>query len=290
MGKATKFYNKTKRKGLFSAIAGGIMTAAGIVFLILPLAIVTGADGMVRNLVFLGAGAVLLISGFCLMISGLTQWLVRPYAVVFTDEGLFDFTGKHKNGMFIEWNNIKDARIYGKGDAAFIGIDLISLDMAYKNISSKQKREICENISNNMPAVIISQYEITEPIGSVVKSILQIRLGSKADIFKMEELENDVNNAVSPAFSKDEPDEPSKTGKTDLSSEKKEVKEPEAVIQKTVAKKAPVPEETEEVSEEELKKLDTAEINISSTEMAKKMSETASIDDLLAMLSIGDDK
>ena len=42
--------------------------------------------------------------------------------------------------------------------------------------------------------------------------------------------------------------------------------------------------------EEELKKLDTAEINISSTEMAKKMSETASIDDLLAMLSIGDDK
>ncbi|MBO5981334.1 MAG: hypothetical protein J6Q24_02690 [Clostridia bacterium] len=290
MGKATKFYNKTKRKGLLSAIVGGIMTAAGIVFLILPLAIVSGVDGMVRNLIFLGAGAVLLISGFCLLISGLTQWLVRPYAVVFTDEGLFDFTGKHKNGMFIEWNNIKDARIYGKGEAAFIGIDLISLDMAYKNISSKQKREICENISNNMPAVIINQYEITEPIGSVVKSILQIRLGTKADMFKMEELENDVNNVVLPTFSKEEPDEPSKTGDTDLPSEKKEVKEPEVVIQETVTKKEPVPEETEEVSEEELKKLDTAEINISSTEMAKKMSETASIDDLLAMLSIGDDK
>lgn len=290
MGKATKFYNKTKRKGLLSAIVGGIMTAAGIVFLILPLAIVSGVDGMVRNLIFLGAGAVLLISGFCLLISGLTQWLVRPYAVVFTDEGLFDFTGKHKNGMFIEWNNIKDARIYGKGEAAFIGIDLISLDMAYKNISSKQKREICENISNNMPAVIINQYEITEPIGSVVKSILQIRLGTKADMFKMEELENDVNNVVLPTFSKEEPDEPIKTGDTDLPSEKREVKEPEAVIQETVTKKEPVPEETEEVSEEELKKLDTAEINISSTEMAKKMSETASIDDLLAMLSIGDDK
>ena len=50
------------------------------------------------------------------------------------------------------------------------------------------------------------------------------------------------------------------------------------------------PEEPEEVSEEELKKLDTAEINITSTEMAKKMSDTASIDDLLKMLSIGDDK
>jgi len=273
-----------------SAILGGTMTAAGIVFLILPLAIVSGAAEMVRNLVFLGAGAVLLISGFCLLISGLTQWLVRPYAVVFTDEGLYDFTGKHKNGMFIEWNNVKDARIYGKGEAAFIGIDLISLDMAYKNISSKQKREICENISNNMPAVIINQYEIAEPIGGVVKSILQIRLGTKADMFKMEELENAVNNAETPAFSKEELAELNKTGDVALSSEKTEVKEPEAVIQKSVTNKEPAPEETEEVSEEELKKLDTAEINISSTEMAKKMSETASIDDLLAMLSIGDDK
>ncbi|MBO7216031.1 MAG: hypothetical protein J6V84_03440 [Clostridia bacterium] len=290
MGKATKLYNKTKRKGLPSAIAGGIMTAAGIVFLILPLAIVSGVDGIVRNLIFLGVGAVSLISGFCLLISGLTQGLVRPYAVVFTDEGLYDFTGKHKNGMFIEWNNIKDARIYVKGDAAFIGIDLISLEMAYKNISSKQKREICENISNNMPAVIINQYEITEPIGSVVKSVLQIRLGTKADIFKMEELENAVNNVEPPAFSKEELDELNKTGDVDFSSPKKEVKAPEAVIQKAVTTKEPVPEETEEATEEELKKLDTAEINISSTEMAKKMSETASIDDLLAMLSIGDDK
>lgn len=290
MGKATKLYNKTKRKGLPSAILGGTMTAAGIVFLILPLAIVSGAAEMVRNLVFLGAGAVLLISGFCLLISGLTQWLVRPYAVVFTDEGLYDFTGKHKNGMFIEWNNVKDARIYGKGEAAFIGIDLISLDMAYKNISSKQKREICENISNNMPAVIINQYEIAEPIGGVVKSILQIRLGTKADMFKMEELENAAYNAETPAFSKEELAELNKTGDVALSSEKTEVKEPEDVIQKSVTNKEPAPEETEEVSEDELKKLDTAEINISSTEMAKKMSETASIDDLLAMLSIGDDK
>ena len=106
----------------------------------------------------------------------------------------------------------------------------------------------------------------------------------------MEELENAVNNVEPPAFSKEELDELNKTGDVDFSSNKKEVKAPEAVIKKTVTTKEPVPEETEEATEEELKKLDTAEINISSTEMAKKMSETASIDDLLAMLSIGDDK
>lgn len=296
MGKATKLYNKTKRKGLFSAIAGGVMTAAGIVFLILPLAVVSGVDEIIRNLVFLGVGAVLLISGFCLLISGLTQWMVRPYAVVFTDEGLYDFTGKHKNGMFIEWNNIKDARIYGKGESAFIGIDLISLDMAYKYISSKQKREICENISNNMPAVIISQYEIAEPIGSVVKAILQIRLGTKSDMFRMEELENAVNVAEAPVFSKEEMEELNKTGDVDFSSKEKDVEKTEAVLpvaEETVTETLnppEEPEEPEEVAEEELKKLDTAEINITSTEMAKKMSDTASIDDLLKMLSIGDDK
>jgi nicotinic acid mononucleotide adenylyltransferase len=106
----------------------------------------------------------------------------------------------------------------------------------------------------------------------------------------MEELENAVNNVEPPAFSKEELDELNKTGDVDFSSNKKESKAPEAIIKKTVTTKEPVPEETEEATEEELKKLDTAEINISSTEMAKKMSETASIDDLLAMLSIGDDK
>lgn len=289
MGKATKLYNKSKRKGLPSAIAGGVMTAAGIVFLILPLAIVSGVDGIIRNLVFLGAGAVLLISGFCLLISGLTQWLVRPYAVVFTDEGLFDFTGKHKNGMFIEWNNIKDARIYGKGEAAFIGIDLISLDMAYKYISPKQKREICENISNNMPAVIINQYETTEPIGSIVKAILQVRLGTKADMFKPEELESSASGAEVPVFTKEEIEELSATGDVTVTYENRQAKEAEPVKEQAGIE-TDTTEEIEEVSEEELKKLDTAEINASSTEMAKKLSDTASIDDLLAMLSIGDDK
>lgn len=289
MGKATKLYNKSKRKGLPSAIAGGVMTAAGIVFLILPLAIVSGVDGIIRNLVFLGAGAVLLISGFCLLISGLTQWMIRPYAVVFTDEGLFDFTGKHKNGMFIEWNNIKDARIYGKGEAAFIGIDLISLDMAYKYISPKQKREICENISNNMPAVIINQYETTEPIGSIVKAILQVRLGTKADMFKPEELESSASGAEVPVFTKEEIEELSATGDVTVSYENRQAKKAEPV-KAQAGIETDTTEEIEEVSEEELKKLDTAEINVSSTEMAKKLSDTASIDDLLAMLSIGDDK
>lgn len=289
MGKATKLYNKSKRKGLPSAIAGGVMTAAGIVFLILPLAIVSGVDGIIRNLVFLGAGAVLLISGFCLLISGLTQWMIRPYAVVFTDEGLFDFTGKHKNGMFIEWNNIKDARIYGKGEAAFIGIDLISLDMAYKYISPKQKREICENISNNMPAVIINQYETTEPIGSIVKAILQVRLGTKADMFKPEELESSASGAEVPVFTKEEIEELSATGDVTVSYENRQTKKAEPV-KAQAGIETDTTEEIEEVSEEELKKLDTAEANVSSTEMAKKLSDTASIDDLLAMLSIGDDK
>ena len=174
MGKATKLYNKTKRKGLISATIGGVMTVAGIVLLILPLATVSGVAEITRNLIFLLCGGISLITGFCLLISGMTQWMIRPYAVVFTDEGLFDFTGKHKNGMFIEWNNIKDAHVYGKGEAAFIGLDLISLDIAYNSITAKQKREINEHISNNMPAVIISQSEIAEPIGSVVKAILQV--------------------------------------------------------------------------------------------------------------------
>lgn len=295
MGKAIKLYNKTKRKGLPCAILGGIMTLAGIVFLILPLALVSGVNEIVRNLVFLGIGAVLLISGFCLLISGLTQWMVRPYAVVFTDEGLFDFTGKHKNGMFIEWNNIKDARVFGKGEAAFIGIDLISLDIAYKSISAKQKREICENISNNMPAVIINQYEITEPIGSVVKAILQVRLGTKADIFKQEELENAVNNVKPPVFSKKDLEELSATGDVKFASAKEEKKG--APIQPEKAEEAealPADDgestEMDEYTAEEIKKFDTVELDKNSAEMVKNAPDSTSIDDLLAMLSIGDDK
>ena len=174
MAKAIKFYNKAKRKGVISAAVGLVMTLAGIVLLILPLAIPSGPNDIKKNIACLACGGVSLVAGFCLMISGMTQWLVHPYAVVFTDEGVYDFTGSHKNGMFIEWNNIKDARIYGKGEMSFIGIDLISLDIANKNASYKDMREINEHISNNMPAVIIAQSEIKEPICSIVKEILQM--------------------------------------------------------------------------------------------------------------------
>lgn len=290
MGKATKLYNKTKRKGLISAVIGGIMTIAGIVLLILPLATVSGVEEITRNIIFLLCGGISLIAGFCLLISGMTQWMIRPYAVVFTDEGLFDFTGRHKNGMFIEWNNIKDAHVYGKGDAAFIGIDLISLDIAYNSISAKEKREIGENISNNMPAVIIPQAEIAEPIGSVVKAILQVRLGTKAGENEEEKAEKVSTVKSAPAFTPDELDELNRTGDVKLSNFAKFDKTADNIpVSDADMKKSEVIESI--VAEEKKAIFKEAE----KTEQAKavqekEIPETASIDDLLSMLSIGEDK
>lgn len=287
------FYNKPKRKGLFSAIIGGIMTVAGIILLVFPLAVDSGVEEIIKNLVMLASGGVLLIAGFCLLISGMTQWLIRPYAVVFTKDGLYDFTGKHKNGMFVEWNNVKDARVYGKGDSAFIGIDLISLDIAYKSLNGKQKREICENISNGMPALMIHQNEVTEPIGSIVKTVLQIRLGKdeeitdteiQSDIFVPEgtqECEKSVTaetakSAEMPVLP--DTDTPDEAESDDISEEKSSPEEPaEPVTESTenedaVTTEEKVPENTEEKRQPE------------------KFKESASIDDLLAMLSIGDEK
>lgn len=290
MGKATKLYNKTKRKGLISAVIGGIMTIAGIVLLILPLATVSGVEEITRNIIFLLCGGISLIAGFCLLISGMTQWMIRPYAVVFTDEGLFDFTGRHKNGMFIEWNNIKDAHVYGKGDAAFIGIDLISLDIAYNSISAKEKREIGENISNNMPAVIIPQAEIAEPIGSVVKAILQVRLGTKAGENEEEKAEKVSTAKSAPAFTPDELDELNRTGDVKLSNFAKfdktadNIPVSDADIKKSKAIESIVAEEKKAIFKE-VEKTEEAK-----TVQEKEIPETASIDDLLSMLSIGEDK
>lgn len=289
MGKATRLYNKTKRKGLVSAVIGGVMTVAGIVLLILPLATVSGVDEIKRNIIFLLCGAISLIAGFCLLISGMTEWMIRTYAVVFTDEGLFDFTGKHKNGMFIEWNNIKDAHVYGKGDAAFIGLELISLDIAYNSISPKQKREIGENISNNMPAVIIPQAEIAEPIGSVVKAILQVRLGTKAEeIQEKTEIETKAESA--PTFTPDELDELNRTGDvkftgfvkfdkagSNITGSDPDIKKSEVIESIVAEEKKAILEETEKTEE-------------TVPEQEKDIPETASIDDLLSLLSIGEDK
>lgn len=289
MGKATKLYNKTKRKGLISAIIGGVMTVAGIVLLILPLATVSGVAEITRNLIFLLCGGISLITGFCLLISGMTQWMIRPYAVVFTDEGLFDFTGKHKNGMFIEWNNIKDARVYGKGEAAFIGLDLISLDIAYNSITAKQKREINENISNNMPAVIISQSEIAEPIGSVVKAILQVRLGTKAEDIT-EEVTAEVKEDPAPVFTPDELDELNRTGDVKFASYVKFEKTSDDIpVPKAEIKKSDIIETV--VAEEKKAMLDEVEkAEEDKGEKEEPIPDNASIDDLLSLLSIGEDK
>ena len=289
MGKATKLYNKTKRKGLISATIGGVMTVAGIVLLILPLATVSGVAEITRNLIFLLCGGISLIAGFCLLISGMTQWMIRPYAVVFTDEGLFDFTGKHKNGMFIEWNNIKDAHVYGKGEAAFIGLDLISLDIAYNSISAKQKREINENISNNMPAVIISQSEIAEPIGSVVKAILQVRLGTKAENIT-EEVTAEVKEDSAPVFTPDELDELNRTGDIKFSSYVKFEKTSDDIpVPKVEIKKSDIIETI--VAEEKKAMLDEVEkADEDKGEKEEPIPDNASIDDLLSLLSIGEDK
>lgn len=289
MGKATKLYNKTKRKGLVSAIIGGVMTVAGIVLLILPLATVSGVAEITRNLIFLLCGGISLIAGFCLLISGMTQWMIRPYAVVFTDEGLFDFTGKHKNGMFIEWNNIKDAHVYGKGEAAFIGLDLISLDIAYNSITAKQKREINEHISNNMPAVIISQSEIAEPIGCVVKAILQVRLGTKAEDIT-EEVAAEVKENPAPAFTPDELDELNRTGDVKFASYVKFEKTSDDIpVSKSEIKKSDIIETI--VAEEKKALLDEAEkTEEDKGEKDEPIPDNASIDDLLSLLSIGEDK
>lgn len=289
MGKATKLYNKTKRKGLISAIIGGVMTVAGIVLLILPLATVSGVAEITRNLIFLLCGGISLITGFCLLISGMTQWMIRPYAVVFTDEGLFDFTGKHKNGMFIEWNNIKDAHVYGKGEAAFIGLDLISLDIAYNSITAKQKREINENISNNMPAVIISQSEIAEPIGSVVKAILQVRLGTKAEDIT-EEVTAEVKEDPAPVFTPDELDELNRTGDVKFASYVKFEKTSDDIpVYKAEIKKSDIIETI--VAEEKKAMLDEVEkAEEGKGEKEEPIPDNASIDDLLSLLSIGEDK
>lgn len=289
MGKATKLYNKTKRKGLISAIIGGVMTVAGIVLLILPLATVSGVAEITRNLIFLLCGGISLITGFCLLISGMTQWMIRPYAVVFTDEGLFDFTGKHKNGMFIEWNNIKDAHVYGKGEAAFIGLDLISLDIAYNSITAKQKREINENISNNMPAVIISQSEIAEPIGSVVKAILQVRLGTKAEDIT-EEVTAEAKEDPAPVFTPDELDELNRTGDVKFASYAKFEKTSDDIpVPKAEIKKSDIIETI--VAEEKKAMLDEVEkAEEGKGEKEEPIPDNASIDDLLSLLSIGEDK
>lgn len=318
MAKAIKFYNKAKRKGVISAAVGLVMTLAGIVLLILPLAIPSGPNDIKKNIAFLACGGVSLVTGFCLMISGMTQWLVHPYAVVFTDEGVYDFTGSHKNGMFIEWNNIKDARIYGKGEMSFIGIDLISLDIANKNASYKDMREINEHISNNMPAVIIAQSEIKEPIGSIVKEILQTRLGS-ADIFEEETIAPAEPKRATLSFTRDEIEQLQRTGEVKLFDYEKSEREAaskanekprsktdnivEALKTKTdilytdikTEEKNDIKKEVTEEAETEVKAEIKAEEKTEAAPKTEKKTENdisaaTSIDDLLSMLSIGDDK
>ena len=256
------------------------------------------------------------MAGFCVMISGLTQWLVRPYAVVFTKDGLYDFTGKHKNGLFIEWHNVKDSKVCGKGDSAFIGIDLISLDIAYKSVTGKQKREICENISNNMPAIMIHQSEVTEPIGSIVKTILQIRLGTKADLFNTEELKPATDEpAITPIEKNDteltaDEEKPYSLEIYDSSPEEKSESKKDLFIQNAFEKTGPIdipkttdtlndePIDLEENTEKEQLAVIPEPVSATKSEVKaeeketepKDFSKAASIDDLLAMLSIGDEK
>ncbi len=310
------FYNKTKRRGLFRAIIGGIFTVSGILLLVLPLAVSSGIEDITKNLIYLSVGGVSLVAGFCVMISGLTQWLVRPYAVVFTKDGLYDFTGKHKNGLFVEWHNVKDSKVCGKGDSAFIGIDLISLDIAYKSVTSKQKREICENISNNMPAIMIHQSEVTEPIGSIVKTILQIRLGTKADLFNTEELKPEPFEPANTIIEKNDTalmtddEKPYSLEIFDSSPEENSESKKDLFIQNAFEKTGPIdiPETTgtfteepidweEDTEEEQLATIPEPAPAVKSEEKAeeketapKDFSKASSIDDLLAMLSIGDEK
>lgn len=312
------FYNKTKRKGLLRAIIGCIFTIAGILALILPLATVSGIENITKNLISLSAGGVSLIFGFCMLISGMTQWMVRPYAVVLTTDGLYNFTGKHKNGMFIEWNNIKDSKVCGKGESAYIGIDLVSLEIAYKSISKKEKREISENISNNMPAVMINQSEVSEPIGSIVKTVLQIRLGTKADLFDADETESSLGESDIQQIEKNENHLSEEMENTyipeiyESASEETSEDEKSLFIKNVFEKTGPIeisednteiiptdadmPEETDVIKNaplEEIEKvLDTSvsETKEESKTTNKDFSTDTSIDDLLAMLSIGDEK
>ncbi|MGM9658234.1 MAG: hypothetical protein ACI3W9_04510 [Eubacteriales bacterium] len=215
MAKVTKTFAKTRTGGVGKAIAGGIVTICGIFFLIYPIATPdTFIDGGVSIL----TGALLTVLGFAVMVSGLSDKFARLYAVVFTEEGIYDFTGSHKNGLFIEWNNIKDARIYGRADTAFVGIDLISLDIAYKNLSRRYRREISENISNGMPAVMIYQIDVAEPIGGIVKAILQIRLGTKSELFTAAEAVEVTGKGAAPSFSAVELESLRMTGEVDIGS------------------------------------------------------------------------
>lgn len=215
MAKVTKTFAKTRTGGVGKAVAGGIVTLCGIFFLIYPIATPdTFVDGGVSIL----TGALLTVFGFAVMVSGLSDKFARLYAVVFTEEGIYDFTGSHKNGLFIEWNNIKDARIYGRADTAFVGIDLISLDIAYKNLSRRYRREISENISNGMPAIMIYQIDVAEPIGGIVKAILQIRLGTKSELFTAAEAVEVTGKGAAPSFSAVELESLRMTGEVDIGS------------------------------------------------------------------------
>ncbi len=221
MNTTKKLYAKTKHRGQFSAVCGGLMTLAGIILLVIPFLSEADISAVKKNFTFLIVGGILLITGFCIMVSGLTQWLIRPYSVVFTEDGLYDFTGKHKNGMFIEWNNIKDARIYGKGSVAFIGIELISLEMAEKHISYRDKREIYENISANMPAVIIRQTDVKAPVSELADYILQTRLGKTSAVIQPADKIMEEQQSDTPVFTPEEVQQLCRTGNIDMSEAEK---------------------------------------------------------------------
>ncbi len=306
------FYNKTKRKGLLSAILGGLMTVSGIVLLILPLAVSSGIEDFTKNIVFLSVGGVSLVIGFCLLVSGMTQWLVRPYAIVFTEDGLYDFTGKNKNGLFIEWSNVKDAKVCGKDDSAYIGIDIVNLELAYKNINKKQKKSIDENISNNMPAIMIRQAEVKEPIGSIIKALLQIHLGTNADLFN--ESETYMLDSASITEPVEETTKVEESFEQELSTDSETPKK-DLFIHTDFEKTGPIDlpdddkdelfisefksDESEDEKASEVpplpdsNRVETSENTAPKNNPQKKSedySKATSIDDLLAMLSIGDEK
>ena len=75
--------------------------------------------------------------------------------LVFTQEGLYDFTLPGGGAGFVNWNVVGATKIYGDKKGKFIGIEVQKPKKTFKRVGKRAYAEIMTNIESGMPALVI---------------------------------------------------------------------------------------------------------------------------------------
>lgn len=75
--------------------------------------------------------------------------------LIFTQEGIYDFTLPDGGAGFVGWDAVGVTKIYGTKKAKFIGIEVQRPKKAFKRVKKRAYAEIMSNVETGMPALVI---------------------------------------------------------------------------------------------------------------------------------------